>query len=256
MSHENGNQPQDLDKISDLIRKCLALSESPNENEAAIAMAKAQELLEKYNLSLSEVKQDSTAIPDIIEGEVSYESKEWLRSLIHIVAKHNFCKTVGHSYSSNQSIIGRYPNVCATVEMSNWLRQQIERICLAETSGTVTPHTNLGNGKLNFSGRCPTDLRSYRVGFLTGIVARINQRLDELARQRRVETPSLTALTVNLMDESERFMQGLYPRLVSHAGSPVNGLGYFAGTAAGDKVSLTPASRHVEGGPLRLTGGS
>ena len=255
MTTSNGSQPQDLDKIADLIRKCLALSGSPNENEAALAMAKAQELLEKYNLSLAEVKQTSSVLPELIEGEVEYESKEWLRSLYQIIAKHNFCEVVGHSYSGKLSIIGRYVNVCAAVETSSWLRQQVERICLAETSGAITPYTYHGNGRLSFAGRSPVDVKSYRVGFLTGIVARIGQRLDELANQRREIIPTLTALTINLMAESRSFTNQLYPRLMQHVGSRVNGLGYQAGVVAGDKVGLTPPSRHVEGGPLRLGGG-
>jgi len=256
MTNGNGNQSQDLDKISDLIRKCLALSESPNEYEATSAMAKAQELLEKYNLTLAQVKQDQTSLPELIDGEVDYEGKEWLRTLYSVVARHNFCQLIGHSGSSTVSIVGRYTNVCLTVEMADWLRQQMERLCLTETSGSLTPYSNLGNGKLNFSCRRPTDARSYRVGWLTGCVTRISQRLQELANQRRVETPSLTALTVNLMGEAENYLHQLYPSRVSHQRSQVNGLGYRAGQVAGDKVGLTPPSRHMDSGPLRLNGGS
>lgn len=42
--------------IIDLIKKCLALAGSPNENEAARAMEKAQELLAKYNVTMDQVK--------------------------------------------------------------------------------------------------------------------------------------------------------------------------------------------------------
>ena len=43
----------DLDKIKDRIRKLLALSKSDNENEAMIAMEKANELMAGYNLDES-----------------------------------------------------------------------------------------------------------------------------------------------------------------------------------------------------------
>lgn len=43
-------------KVVDKIKKLLALSKSPNEHEAASALAKAQELLDRENLSLSEVE--------------------------------------------------------------------------------------------------------------------------------------------------------------------------------------------------------
>jgi len=42
--------------IIDRIKKCLALADSPNENEAALAMKRAQELMAKYNVELRHVK--------------------------------------------------------------------------------------------------------------------------------------------------------------------------------------------------------
>jgi len=250
---ENGVNSAPSDKVIDLIRKCLALADSPNENEAALAMAKAQELLERYNLSLAQVKDTVTTIPDLIEGEVDYEHKEWLRRLFFTVARHNFCKTVGHPSTGKESIIGRYTNVCMTVEMAYWLRSQIERIAMEETTSDKLYQFDSSTGTINHWGVPST--REYRKGFLVGIVARISQRLQELADQRRTETPSLTALTVNLMAEATGYMTQLYPRLVKGTMSTVNSYGYNAGLRAGDRVGLTPPSRHVDGGPLRLNSG-
>lgn len=42
-------------QILDKIRKCLALSKSPNANEAAAAMAKARELMDKYQVTMADV---------------------------------------------------------------------------------------------------------------------------------------------------------------------------------------------------------
>lgn len=67
------DRPKDLDKISDLIRKCLALADSPNESEAEAAMSKAQELLEKYNLSMEEVKLRDQDSIEMIEGQLQEE---------------------------------------------------------------------------------------------------------------------------------------------------------------------------------------
>lgn len=49
------------EKVVKKIQKLLALSKSPNEHEAALALAKAQELLDRENLSLSEVEGVSTS---------------------------------------------------------------------------------------------------------------------------------------------------------------------------------------------------
>jgi hypothetical protein len=49
-------EKQSLDKVIDRVRKLLALGTSPNENEAALAVAKAKELLEKYDLTMESVE--------------------------------------------------------------------------------------------------------------------------------------------------------------------------------------------------------
>lgn len=46
----------DRAQILEKIRKLLALSESPNEYEAALAAARARALLDKYDLSMDEVE--------------------------------------------------------------------------------------------------------------------------------------------------------------------------------------------------------
>lgn len=49
-------------QIRELIKKCLALSESPNENEAARAFEKAVELCNKYGFDLDEMREISNVV--------------------------------------------------------------------------------------------------------------------------------------------------------------------------------------------------
>jgi hypothetical protein len=53
------------DKLIDKVRKLLALSKSPNEHEATLAMEKAQEILKTYNLTLTEVE-----VKNIVERRI------------------------------------------------------------------------------------------------------------------------------------------------------------------------------------------
>lgn len=46
---------EDKDRIIDKIRKCLALSNSANEHEAAAALRQAQKLMELYRVSDAEL---------------------------------------------------------------------------------------------------------------------------------------------------------------------------------------------------------
>ena len=76
------------EKIQEKIKKLLALSSSPNEAEAALAMEKAHELLKTYNLSLSQISINEEDDAGIIE-ETYMESNRlhsWkLRLVKHIV---------------------------------------------------------------------------------------------------------------------------------------------------------------------------
>lgn len=57
------NDPSPL--IIDKIKKLLSLSESPNENEAALAMEKVYRLLAKYELSVEEVQGEVNSIQQL-----------------------------------------------------------------------------------------------------------------------------------------------------------------------------------------------
>ena len=77
------------------IEKLLALTESSNVHEAALAMEKAQELLNRYNLSRADV-QPSEQKPDIVHEwyplfEHAHGPKEWRYALVGHIAKHNLC---------------------------------------------------------------------------------------------------------------------------------------------------------------------
>jgi hypothetical protein len=254
---QNGTIPSD--KILDLIKKCLALSESPNEHEASLAMAKAQELLEKYNLSMAQVQQKSEQddISQLIDCIVPTDSESWERMLCERVAELNFCKVIGHPYAKNISVIGRMINVQSTIEMTQWLQQQIERYCLDAVS-----ENNKLFQKWNLSGTGSVQnynkesKRSFKLSFYLGCVNRISERLKELQDERQGLNINLRALVVSLGTETSNYVRELYPILGQRrrvSASSANG--YQSGIRAGDKVSIVRPSSHIEGGPMRLNGG-
>jgi hypothetical protein len=76
--------------IINKIKKLLALSHSPNENEAMVAAQKANELLIKHNLSLGDICGKDV----IFSKEIIYTYKRacsWKNQLIAGVAYLNFC---------------------------------------------------------------------------------------------------------------------------------------------------------------------
>jgi len=234
MTNGNGSQPKDLEKIAELIRKCLALSSSSNEAEAALAASKVQELLEKYNLDLEDVKDREPA--ELVEGEIPY-SYRWIPELYWMCARHNFCRAVNHSYRDAISVLGRKANVFATVELAEWLRPQLTSFCRKayhESSYTISES-------------------KFRNSFMAGAINVIDSRLRELFKDRETINPKLTSLVVSTKQENETFVHSRYPFLATARTSRSEFGAYSAGQSAGNNIGIIQPSHHVDGGNLRLT---
>lgn len=73
------------EQITEKIRKLLRLAESPNEHEAALAAARAQELMEKYQIATLE-EQFKTNVEDVgIEAKCNWD--KWYEVLFLDLAK-------------------------------------------------------------------------------------------------------------------------------------------------------------------------
>src|SRR5262245_21357752 len=80
-------------KLLDRVRKLLALSTSPNENEAALAAEKAQALLAEHKLSMDEVLEtDSKPVEFFHDQTERTDSRPWRRGLGMWCAKMYFAK--------------------------------------------------------------------------------------------------------------------------------------------------------------------
>lgn len=150
------------ERIINLIQRCLALSESSNEHEAAAAMRKVQELLEKHNLDMRTVQEmpaeDAIQMADI---PIPIGTDNWRRDLLTYVAQANFCEAIitGHQVH----LLGRSVNASATFLTGIWIINQLDIMADVKTAA--------------YSG--VLGKRKFRNSFLHGAVARINERLIE-----------------------------------------------------------------------------
>jgi hypothetical protein len=128
-------QNQDIDlKIVEKIKKCLALSKNPNEHEAALAAARAQELLVKYNLAMADVEGiNASAIEEIFLESEDGDYEEWKRVLLHAVASCNYCRFILIHGRDKGKLIGKPKNMIVTLEIFSYCVEAIER--LLEESG-------------------------------------------------------------------------------------------------------------------------
>ena len=225
------------DSIVDLIQKCLNLGKSPNEHEAQLAMSKAQELLEKYNLTLADLKpEEQQAHINMVSIPVPIGRSEWKRRLIHYIAQQSFCKVV--ISGEKVYVLGRSANVYSTLVMASWIVAQLENIAWLETT--------------TYAGYLPK-LR-FRDSFLWGAIDRISERLKEERQTREATSPNLHALVVNLSTEVSLYTSTQFPHMSSHhIGKSFSSEAYQKGRAAGDTVSIYGGDRQLHSSQKLLT---
>jgi len=60
-----------LKRIMRRIKKCLALSKSDNEHEAAMALRQAKKLMEEYGISMGRAEEPEVDVRDLSEGKIA-----------------------------------------------------------------------------------------------------------------------------------------------------------------------------------------
>lgn len=206
----------DFDKIKNKISNLLDLSESSNENEAALAIEMANKLLKKYNLSMSEVSGEEAS--DIIEKEVIKCAWKWETMLCGSLAKYNLCDSffVTRKYTGRGIVfVGTPENVEATIIMFKKIRKHF-------------------NHKARIQYTESFDRNSY----LLGVATTIRSKLYALIKNRnRSEDVTETALVV-IQDKAADYISDMNLKPAGRKQSTVNGQAYAAGQQAGHSAHL------------------
>lgn len=132
-----------MEKIINRIRNLLAMSRgTANENEAAAAANKAQQLLADYNLSLSDVEKTDARGKVIEDGDLmTSSSNPWRRDLAAATARLYLCdyywnhvylnktsRKCGYVRGDKHNFIGLAHNVIVAKEMFVYFVDTIERL--------------------------------------------------------------------------------------------------------------------------------
>lgn len=90
--------------IKDKIGKLLALSGSPNENEARLALLKAKELMMQHKLTEQDLTRETG---DVIhrETDVTFSKRRasWTLQLASVIAENYFCRAFARRHSRQQT---------------------------------------------------------------------------------------------------------------------------------------------------------
>lgn len=90
--------------IKDKISKLLALSQSPNEHEAELALLKAKELMMQYKLSVQDLTQEDVKV---IHHETAFTFSKrrasWTLMLANVIAENYCCRAFSRRRSRQQT---------------------------------------------------------------------------------------------------------------------------------------------------------
>lgn len=208
------------EKIVDKIRKLFALSQSPNEAEAASAMQKAHELLKAYNLSMADVSAEEK--PETASQTFKTNNKNrneaWKTRLLHVVARGNYCAMItirGRDGALWHEVFGREENIAATLAMYEYLEETVRRISIAAKDVVE-----------NYS------YKEFRIA----MVERLGERLEELKVQEAAE--GCTALVV-VSDEARKALYAAHSNArASHSNVNRSSDSAEMGRRAAESVSL------------------
>lgn len=187
-------------QILDKVRKLLALSESPSEEEAAAALEKARTLLARYGLTMAEVKEEHEVTEELLLEKK--RMRKWESALVSVVCQASFTQPLLTSSDKTRQLllIGREVNVANAKALFTYLHQRIL-----------------------IMGRGLPKSASYHVdSYRQGIVHRLAERLAQSAAQGdRVDEPSesdrqlVVQMSAQAYAENSDYISGKYGKLRS-----------------------------------------
>lgn len=201
----------------DAIRKamaCLRLAKSSNANEAALAAAKAQEIIEKFKLDVNsleydqfQAKEDAEPIKDFGYSDpldnADWTNRIWSLRLASVVSRANQCRVVYYRNGATGGfcikIIGRPSDVQTVRYVYAYFRGETMRLC-----------------KENCAGNSGTFKEHYRRGVVDAISEKLREQRERTQREVRAENSNnpLALVRVNNAiarlekrgDEVQKFM--------------------------------------------------
>lgn len=180
--------------------KLLRLAESANPHEAALAAARAQELLDRYELDRAVVELDAAdaapAEPIVDYGlksdplalppgaDINVIGKTWPRRLAAVLARANGCFCYfGYADKHRQDVhvVGRPSDVAKVRYLYTYLASEVIRLAQRDCAGSSSAWT-----------------RNYQVGVVDAIAEQLHRSADATRDQLRREAAGATQALVKV----------------------------------------------------------
>jgi hypothetical protein len=203
----------------------LALANSSNEHEAALAAAHAQRLLSEHNLGMADIeashKPDKA---DKIELEAAKTLPKWLRHLSAGVCSTFDCQAVHHPANGKLTFIGVGADAQVAAYTFTYLVGTVKKLCSVymkqQLNSTVTNrHREL-----------------MRQSYYLGVVSTIAARLGEQKVSTPVTTGALVPIKKALIKQAMNEIGSI--RTMHSRRSYINSDAYFKGQNDGRQVGI------------------
>lgn len=237
-------------QLCEKIEKLLALSESPNEHEAASAARKVQTLLTQYNLELDLVLQaragSRSSATDIGVATIPLSTSqraEWEIQLVHSICTFGYCKALVSP--SRFTIIGTEADRTVAVKLITRLRDRLQTLAYQRTREYSTAMKQLfeqaGITLDMRTVRGPDHPKAWRTSWILGAVRGIHEQLcDQWDESHQTYGTSMTALVLDRSSRIDAYTESHYPRMARRelGSNPLNYDAYLSGRHEGQSLSL------------------
>ena len=236
-----GPETREARRFTEKIRKLLALAQSSNEHEANLAMAKAAELMDKYNLRMA--REDiRKGYGNIIINHKKKRIERHQRKIAQIL-RDFFYVDIVYSYMYDPEldtehkvidIMGKRENVEIAEFIYYFLERKIRELWKAN--------------RKNFKGKGIRARNSYYYGLLEGFYKKLQEQNRKTSMTVNLQGRGTTSALVVASDaELNRFVSRRYPRLSKYSASKVRIYmdSYQQGISDGKKITIhSPLHSH------------
>ena len=220
-----GELPMKTHPIIEKIRKLLALANSCNEHEAALAASHAQRLLSEHNLAMADIESHyKPQSADKVETTVSKTLPKWVRHLSAGVCTAFDCQAIHHPATGKMTFIGVGADVQVAAYTFSYLDKTVRKLCSSYM-------------KHNHNDSVPSRHREMtRQSYYLGAVSTIIGRL----RKQKVQTPITPGALVPVKEGLiNKAMADIGPtRIVRSRRSYVNSHAYNKGQQDGQQIEI------------------
>ena len=151
----------DTVNIIEKIKKLLALSTSSNENEAQAAIAKAQEMLAKYKLSMKDIDGTNTASKNVKNHatDVTFKKATWKGLLASVIADNFCCYSYFNTFRTHRIV---FMGLTEDVETASAVFEYAVEYIVAKTRQLKKKYYRLGESTKGLEN-------DYAQGFIKGL---------------------------------------------------------------------------------------